>query len=258
MRFWKQDLTERNRNGKKPIGGIAREGRATWYLRDSFGPKQREKSISWEWHLLTKGVYIAGAYVEVEPGGDYDYSFHVFTGLFGRLHRKLRPTAEPRKKDWHEPRILSLTIHDGRVRWEVWKDPHSWSSTDGWRNSSWDFVAFLFGQTQYSKRILETTTAVIPMPEGTYPAKVELTEDSWKRPRWRTTRIRRATVTPETPIPVPGKGENAWDCGDSCISSQTSRASTVAEAVTNYVNAVLRDRERYGGKSWAPPEAKQA
>jgi hypothetical protein len=72
VRFWSQDLTERKANGKKPIGGSVRQGRATWYLRHMDGPGTRDKSLSAEWHFFTKAWNLFHVYFEAEPSGDHD------------------------------------------------------------------------------------------------------------------------------------------------------------------------------------------
>ena len=65
-----------------------------------------------------------------------------------------------------------------------------------------------------------------------------------------TERVVRAEITPDTPIPHPGKGENSWDCGEDAIHSLTCQASTTHDAVGEIVKAVLRSRYRYGGLMW--------
>ena len=56
------------------------------------------------------------------------------------------------------------------------------------------------------------------MPEGKYPAHVKRERRTWKRPRWFTPLVRGYwDVDVESGIPVPGKGENSWDCDDDAI-----------------------------------------
>lgn len=59
------------------------------------------------------------------------------------------------------------------------------------------------------------------------------------------------------PIPVPGKGENSWDCDDDAIHSSHGPHSTVHQAVAALVASVYRDRTRYGsGPEWQPTAAR--
>jgi hypothetical protein len=45
---------------------------------------------------------------------------------------------------------------------------------------------------------------------------------------------------------VPGKGENAWDCGPDGIFAMSGLGRTVEEAIGHVVAAALRDRHRRG------------
>jgi hypothetical protein len=66
----------------------------------------------------------------------------------------------------------------------------------------------------------------------------------------------RAKITPDTPIPFPGKGENSWDCGEDATHSMTCNATNEQEAVAKLVASVLNDRYRHGGKNWRPAAVK--
>lgn len=147
---------------------------------------------------------------------------------------------------------------DGTLWWSLWQSPHAWSAkTPRWRHGAFHPDDFLFGRARYSTEILEEVRAEIPMPEGIYMATVELVEASWKRPRWPfSKRLRRANVKPDKPIPVPGKGENSWDCGEDAIWESCMPARTVHEAVGAMVESAYRSRLNYGGRQWRP-EAKE-
>ena len=99
------------------------------------------------------------------------------------------------------------------------------------------------------------------MPEGNYPCEVTMTKCTWERSRWPFSRkvLTRAEVEPEVAVPVPGKGENPWDVDDSGISSSTSPARSVADAIGQFVASALRVRAAYAGPGWVPdkgwPEA---
>ena len=56
----------------------------------------------------------------------------------------------------------------------------------------------------------------------------------------------------EQGLPIPGKGENSWDCGDDAYYSIGTPAATAMEAVEYAADRVLETRRRYGGSSWAP------
>lgn len=142
-----------------------------------------------------------------------------------------------------------------------------WSLTlsygcDQFRNSRggykfWLLPDVIFGKPVYTKRSLGPAQIVkIPLPEGVYPAALELTECQWQRPRWPIpTVVRRAEIEiPKGGLPVPGKGENSWDQGDDAIFSSTFPADTVAGAIGHIVTDVLETRERYSHLGWRPAE----
>lgn len=135
----------------------------------------------------------------------------------------------------------------------------------GWRSGYLQpgerLANMLLGRVVHSEVEHARVGAVIPMPEGGYPATVALSRAQWKRPRWFAKVIYRTeteVLDPLRCVPVPGKGENSYDCGDDGIYSST-RPSTgpdsewVAAAVADFAGSAMRSRERYGsGQAWVP------
>lgn len=151
---------------------------------------------------------------------------------------------------------LGVSVHDWRVWWRLLTPVDSWSSkTPRWREGNWDVLKTLLGDVEYSSRVLSTCSVLVPMPEGAYPGTVTLTEDSWSRPRWPTTKLRRAKIDVPKGVPHMGKGENSWDCGQDATYGLSTTARTVDEAVSKFVASVLRSRARYDGDAMAvyPP-----
>ena len=60
-------------------------------------------------------------------------------------------------------------------------------------------------------------------------------------------------------IPVPGKGENSWDCGEDATFSLSCPSTTISEAIGEMVKSCMRTRERYAGLDFKPekPRAKR-
>lgn len=89
-------------------------------------------------------------------------------------------------------------------------------------------------------------------PEKIYKLTVDLKVDTWKYSRWPfwplTRTLARADVKVIDPkgIPVPGKGENSWDCGDDATYGIHGCAGSVHEAVEMLRSSVLRSRRKYG------------
>lgn len=99
----------------------------------------------------------------------------------------------------------------------------------------------------------EPRPTIVPMPEGNYPATVTKEERIWQRKRWPFSYKRRVDYSIDIPtgIPVPGKGENSWDCDDDGIYG--TGGDSPHAAVGNAVGSALRSREQYGsGVAWVP------
>lgn len=149
--------------------------------------------------------------------------------------------------------VTDIRFFDQGVWWQFWHSNSSWSNkTPRWRHGNWHPLDTLFGSTKHSSRLIRQATVDIPMPERSYPATINLTEDTWKRPRawWTSARIRRAIIDVEGGIPHPGKGENSYDCDEDATYSLTTQARDEAEAIGAMVETVMRSRRKYGGANW--------
>jgi hypothetical protein len=136
-----------------------------------------------------------------------------------------------------------------RFKWGI--DPMGGSINKfNWRDIYFNITDFILGSRQYNSILIEEVDIDIPMPEGTYPAHIEIREDIWKRSRWPIKQvIKRAHIDMQEHkgIPHPGKGENSYDCGDDVTNGLTCPASSIPEAVGKMVSNVYRSRIRYGG-----------
>lgn len=138
----------------------------------------------------------------------------------------------------------------------LYGDANGMGKDRGWYRC-WHLLDLLLGRAKYQAGAPEVTSALIPMPERAYRAAITMRNDSWKRARWFRRVIRRAHIDMESgeQIPVPGKGENAWDCGEDAIHGLTTPARDVAAAIAAVCESALRQRMRYGGASWLPKVA---
>lgn len=208
--------------------------------------------LGWEWNLRS---HFCHAYVEMGGYSDHDITVSV---ALPPVALWLHFEGLPWRRLWNalDGRTLKLSIHDWALWWVLWKDDSSWSShTPRWRQGCWHPLDTFLGRWRYSCRPLRLERVVIPLPEGAIEGEVKMELATWKRPRWPWPRTMvRATIKPDRAAVVPGKGENSWDCGDDAIYELTCSAKSPAEAVAAYVTAVLRDRERYGGRNYQAPE----
>ena len=177
-------------------------------------------------------------------------------------------TAEKQKTYAHtldpfEGRVTGVSFFEDMLTFSLWSNVNEFSTRaiktwpwldTGWRKSFfvWDL---LFGEWERESRIVARTTSAVVMPEGDYACTVELRNVSRRRAYgWRAESWTEATVTfPEDqPLPIPGKGENDYDCGQDAIYSHTQSASSVSEAIEQARQSALETRRRYGGPNWRP------
>ncbi len=153
-------------------------------------------------------------------------------------------------------RELSVSVHHGALWWNLGMNPHESSSSDPkWQRGCFDFADFLFGKPQVTRELLTEERVPLAFPEGVYEATVQLFDATVKRPRSPLVkRGRRASVAVVGGVPVPGKGENSWDCDEDALHEQWTYSSSVAEAVGSFVEAVYESRLKYGGRDWKPKE----
>ncbi len=179
----------------------------------------------------------------------------------GRWLRPIMPgewrdsSINPGKQFWMPiERSMGIRIFDSAIWFSLWENPMESSCCDPWW---WAFnfspVDFFLGRSEYSKHELKTGMVDVIMPEGNYPAQYTIFESTWKRPRWPWSKhMIRAMIEPQTPIPVPGKGESSWDIGDTAVYSMTCLATSGDGAARRLTESCLRDRRRYGGPDWIP------
>ena len=159
---------------------------------------------------------------------------------------------------------IDLDARHRTLRWDLASRKHEWSSKDPkWMSGSVNFAELALGRYVRTDDVIDRREVVLPLPEGRYPATVELHRTTLRRERLRrVTTSYYADLTPACGVPVPGKGENSYDCGDDAIYSSSAAVSTpeygsewVTEAVSGFVNGVLRQRSRYGsGLAYVPAD----
>ncbi len=163
-------------------------------------------------------------------------------------------------REWSFARELSVRVHDWALWWMVWRDPWSGGSPRSWRDGSWHPFGHpgsrIGEEEQREKRLVE-----VPMPEGVYFADATRTVGRIRHPRLPFLRQRITTVEldfGDKPVPIPGKGENSWDCGEDATYASSSPARTIEHAVGKFVASTLERRRRYGGENWRPAPKPQA
>lgn len=176
------------------------------------------------------------------PGGEITFQWRLF------CPRVFVTAPMPRwmRRRGTDDRSTGISIHGGCLWWEFRKDPWCWSSSDPWyRSGCVDPKRLLLGGARCETVKGETVDALVPMPEGCYPAKITKETRTWKRPRWPWSRTRTDyRIDIEGGIPHMGKGENSWDCGEDGLWG--TGGTSPENAIANAVESVLRSRNRHG------------
>ena len=265
MMFFYQNLNERPRSRvgehfRSAPTGLPIRGRASWSPGDDSGTK-----LGVEWNLFSSRC---AAEIDIDPYGDgHEVLLHL--GLFPvdlYLHASnptLKKFAERLVRqpsdlgDSYSGRNLGIRVFEWSLWWSLWVDVGGWTrDRPRWRQGNFNTVDALFGSRKHSARLLERRDIEIRMPEGAYKGVCEMKEEAWKRPRWPFPKyIVRAHIEMTDPIPIPGKGENSWDCGQDATHDATFPARSVSEAVGKLTGDTLSMRERLAGRDWRPESA---
>lgn len=242
----------RDRESDKIIGSGLWHGRGWLYLNDDGGNQQ--KTIGLEWCF---GAHARHTGLTFNTGFVWDHEIHFMIGLW-RLFCVFITVQHPIFPHWdhqHGDRQIGLRIFDGALWIDLWRDDDKWDNRN-WRTRPIVIhpMDILFGRTKHTQQSISIHEVDVALPEGKYPATVELYYSIWTRPRWPFARkIKRANIELRHGIPVPGKGENSWDLDDDAILSMTCPANTVEGAIGQVVESALRSRRRHGGSiDWKP------
>lgn len=164
------------------------------------------------------------------------------------LYRLLKPLTRRRDQKYTNGRRIGFYLSEGYLSLMLWHDPmESRSSDPWWWHKFIDLRNLFLGKSTYNEEILEERDVLIPMPEKTYEAHAKLYISTWTRPRWFSKSIKRVSIDIPGGIPVPGKGENSWDCGDDAHHGMTCAANSIAHGVGQLVGGALHERVRHGG-----------
>lgn len=244
-----QDLRNRDGEGPKPTG-VCTHGRARLHSSSN--------GVRVEWHLFSRSC---GASVAFSSTGDEAITvglslpllFAVYLSLDKARWVERLPGVRYVAGDYNSgEREIRVAIHDGALWWALWINTLGMRH-DTWRDSNFNFLDALLGRPKYSESPRIPYDVFIQMPEGNYPAQVEMYTSIWKRPRWPwATRVRRANIEVEGGIPIPGDGDNDWDNDDDAIYGLTCPSGTAWEAMDVIRESALRTRRRNDGEDWAP------
>lgn len=208
-----------------------------------------QPTISLEWNLFNA----RSPHIEFSFGGGQVGTFITIPFLLTFVAHLYLPIFIGRA------RVFKVYLFEGMLCWAFNAGPDDWMDSTNKRGikGRLDITRTLLGKVNYSSEIIETQNVLIPMPEKSYSAKMELRRDTWKRSRWFAHRTLRVHYDVNEAIPHPGKGENSYDCGDDGIYGGCVPAESIAEAVGKIVTLTYEYRIKRGGYSsimWQPSE----
>lgn len=247
-------------------------GRASLSTKDSY---RRVLSLEWTMFLTTScalTLRFDRDEREVRLHAAFPFLFSLFIGipLSRWLVARLPWKHERGEYDYAGgDRALGIEIHNGAVWLSFWNDVmESRPIRDPWwysvRVGLDDVADLVFGRDRAVITVLEAREVVVRMPEGPYRGfgKLELMEKPRPRlPRWLTPRWRTVELDFQArPIPVPGKGENSWDCDEDAVYKTNlpiGKGEVIEDVVRRFEAKHLAERARRGGAGWRP-EARPA
>ncbi len=246
-------MANENRNKFDQVAGSAFwAGRAWWYLNTKGGFGQR--TIAAEWYF---GKHAHHTMIHMTTNFVMEREITFAIGLW-RVFCFYITFSFPFLPSWsveHGDRASGIRIFDNAIWVEIWARHNEGRSDDPFwmKDHRFSPVDSLLGRGHYSYKVISEHDADIEMPEGKYPAKVTLKEQTYSRKRWpiKTRKVTSYVEFPQ-PIPIPGKGENSWDMDDDGYSAMGCLADTVEGAIDEVKSRIFERRERYGGKDWLP------
>ena len=233
-----------------------REMRINWHLDDTGGNAVRltvGRSIG---DLFTAAFHMSGAKISAHVGGPLGVVYaSVENPRLRRLVRRVVPRYGEREVRFR------FGANEGAVdgwsaSWALWTDGGSWSADEPrWRRGSWYPVEWLFGACDYTRVPAGAPEVVmLRMPEGEYAVRCQREHAVWTRPRWPGTWLEQVSVNVkvDSGVPIPGKGEEAWQLDEDAIFETSYVVETYRAAVERFAQHVNELRWRRGGFCWVP------
>lgn len=226
------------------------------------------------WHIGIETGKMKAAGIGISlADNDYSDSITIHIGLFywfwltmGNSWLKRLFAKIPNFDYCWDKTSIEWTADGGRtISIVIWSDHVSWylgayKMNGQRRQGCFFFWDWLLGSPKHSAKIIDEQKVDIQLQEGWYHGKWTHTFDTWKRQRWPFPHsIHRAHIELDKPIPIPGKGESAWDIDDDAIYSATIPMAMTYDnqpsymvTLNNWKQSIEERRIRYGGQNWLP------
>lgn len=264
---WERVIDARNRlhglvDGK--FGPLWQHGRAWFYV---FASEEACKEwtndhaeIGVSWSLLHRQPSLG---FSLDKGGDSggELTFSLRVPRAG-VYLSVELPRHWRKRfglGGYEEREIGVRFHDGTLWFSLWNDPHDCDYRAPFsdprsrsRQPVLHLTDLIFGKAKHHTEDLERFEGTLNLDAG-YPITARRFVSEWRRSRWPLPRrVMRVEIEIPGGIPIPGKGENGWDCEDDAIYGRTAPATTIEEAARKLVADVEQTRRKRGGRGWTP------
>jgi len=212
-------------------------GRGLWSGRAWLSPWEWEsargkEALHVEWHL---GGHAHNSSMRLTIGGE-EMRGAFSLGIRGLFYIYIA---------WEGPQgsrahVYGISLFGGGVC--VWLGSDEWGNRPG--NYVWDWRHTLIGRGKVEHTVIEERPVRLVLAEGEHQGTGKLIETIWRYPRWFPQTHRSVEIEFEEGVPIPGKGENSWDCGDDAIYAMSCPTKTISEGVQHFRNAVIARRNK--------------
>lgn len=239
------------------MGPMWRHGRA-WLAQRGADDEGGRCDFGVEWSIFRRNPWSLGIKVGLAEGDGGDEAkvnvyvpgcalyFSARTPLTANMSARLCPRPE---KGWYRrERELSFGLSTHAASWKLWADPWGEDQVSRWRSRYINLPGLLLGRFCHADRDIDTIETVVPMPEKAYPATARFFETTHWRARapFAKRRVLRCEIEVPEGIPVEGKCESGWDCGEDRTYAMTCPANSIEQGIAALVESALRDRRRFG------------
>jgi hypothetical protein len=237
-------------------------GRCWWHA-------DGRRCVRLEWHWFTLHNRSLGAGVQVGGGeSDGDVQLSLSVPWLCNLYLTTEGYLSPRpQREWELRYLLPGEFGEGGTLAFNFAHCRDFYGAKIGGVEKWiDIADLVMGRDRYEavqEARYELEVNLIGEPTYQVDAVVERATWTRTRPGWRWRRKTRLSVdlSFSPGIPVPGKGENSWDCGDDAVYSihrpvDDASEEAVVRACDKAVAGIRKTRRQRGGEDWKPaPEA---
>jgi hypothetical protein len=237
-------------------------GRCWWHAAD-------RRCVKLEWHWFTLHNRSLGAGIQAGGGGsDGDVQLSMSIPWLCNLYLTMEgflPQREP--VEWELRYLLPGEFGEwGTIAVDWANRENFYGERVGGLHRWFDVADLVMGREEYAAVEVARHDLSVNLPdEPTYRVDAKVESATWTRTRrwfrWKKRSRLSIDLSFDPPIPVPGKGENSWDCDEDAFYSihrpvDDASQEAAVRACDEAVAGIRKTRRQRGGEDWKPaPEA---